>query len=46
MDVIRYVNENFEKTLFSWEDMFDRPKVAKKKTVLLHFKGIKVIKPL
>jgi hypothetical protein len=29
MDAIRYVNENFEKTLFSWEDMFDKPKVTK-----------------
>ncbi len=34
MDAIRYVNENFEKTLFSWEDMFDRPKVAKQNSSL------------
>jgi hypothetical protein len=29
MDAIRCVNVNFEKTLFSWGDMFDKPKVAK-----------------
>ena len=29
MDAIRCVKENFEKTLFSWGDMFDKPKVAK-----------------
>jgi hypothetical protein len=29
MDAIRSVDENSEKTLFSWGDMFDKPKVAK-----------------
>ena len=29
MDAIRYINENLEKLLFSWEDMLINPKVAK-----------------
>jgi hypothetical protein len=29
MDAIRYVNDNFEKLLFFWEDMLTNPKVAK-----------------
>jgi hypothetical protein len=29
MDAIHYVNENFEKLLFSWEVMLTNPKVAK-----------------
>jgi hypothetical protein len=30
MNAIRYVNENLEKLLFSWEDMLTNPKVAKR----------------
>ena len=35
MDAIHCVNENFEKLLFSWEDMLTNPKVTKQNCSLL-----------
>ena len=34
MDAIRYINENLEKLLFSWEDMLTNPKVTKQNSSL------------